>query len=114
MGALHGFAEAGKSAGQADTMKVVASSGDELVGVALVGGVPNYAVLGTFEYAVNGESKLYDAQVGGEMSAALRDYGYDGVPGFLSHLLHLVAGEGLQVLGSVDGVQETTGHCNPP
>ena len=104
------LAESRKPALEPDVLEVVAAAGDELVGVHLVRGVPDQAVFGAVEHAVQGQRQLDDAQVGGEVSAPLADDGDDGLSGLLGDLGNLVAGQGFQVRGLVDPVQYPAFH----
>ena len=48
-------------------------AGDQLVGIDLVAGVPDQAVLGEVERQVQGQAELDDAEVAGEVRRAAAD-----------------------------------------
>ena len=68
-----GSAKPGQAARSPDRGELVPPAGHELVGVALVRGVPDQPVFGAVEGAVQGERQLDDAEVGSEVPAGLRD-----------------------------------------
>ena len=107
--ALAGLPEPGQAAFQADVLELVAPSRHQLVRVALVGGVPNDAVDGAVEGAVERQGELDDAQVRGQVPAALGDHGDDGLPHLFRYLGELVVRERLEILGCVDPFQQA-GH----
>ncbi len=52
--------ESGKSTRKADALKLVAPSGHQLVGIGLVGGIPDQAVHGAVERAMQCQRQLDD------------------------------------------------------
>ena len=57
-----------------DRVQLVGAAGDQLVGIDLMAGVPDQAVLGEVEGQVQGQAELDDAQVAGEVSRAAADH----------------------------------------
>ena len=80
------LAEPGKAPFQADVLELVAPPRHQLVGVALVGRVPDNGVCGTVENPVQRQGELDDPEVGSEMAAALGYDGDDGVTRLLCYL----------------------------
>ena len=77
----------------------------QLVRVSLVGRVPDYPVFGAVEEAVNRQCELHDAQIRGQVAAALGYDGDDGVSRLLRNLGQLAVAKSPQVAGRVDSVQ---------
>ena len=110
VGALARLAEPGEPALEADVLERVAPARHQLVGVALVGRVPDDAVDGAVEDAVEGQGELNDAEVRGQVPATLRDHGDDGVAHLLCDLRQLLVGQRLQIARPIDLVQQLAGH----
>ncbi len=75
VGRLLAAGEAGEAAVLADGTEPLAPAGEQLVGVALVADVPDDAVAGALQHAVQGQSELHGAQAGGEVTAGLAHAG---------------------------------------
>ena len=71
--ALGGLRESRKAARRPDRLELLAPAGDELVRVALVGGVPDQPIFGAVEDPVECERQLDDSKVGGEVTTGLGD-----------------------------------------
>ena len=102
--------EPGKAAFEADVLELVAPPRHQLVGVALVGGVPDNGVGGTVENAVQGEGELDDPEIGSEMAAPLGYDGDYGIPGLLRHLGELFIRKSPEIARGIDPVEEAWGH----
>ena len=110
VGALARLAEPGEPALEADVLERVTPARHQLMGVALVGRVPDDAVDGAVEDAVEGQGELNDAEVRGQVAAALRYHGDDGVAHFLRDLRQFLVSQRLQIARPIDLVQQTACH----
>ena len=106
--------KAGQAALQADVLELVASSRHQLVGIGLVGCVPDYAVGGTVEDAMQRQRELHYAQVGCQMASALGYHGDDSVSRLLRNLRQLLVGQRFQVARFIDSIQNTAGYEKTP
>ena len=79
--------------------EALCSSGDELVRVALVPGVPEDDVVGGVEHAVDGECEFDHPEVRTEVATVFVDRADDVGAHLLGQLLELLGGEGLEVGG---------------
>ena len=85
--ALARLGEARQASRGADRGELVPPARHELVGVALVGRIPDEPVLGAVEVAVKRDRQLDDAEVGGQVAAGLRDRLDDDLAAVLRELL---------------------------
>ncbi len=99
-------AERREAAVLADRRQLVAAAGEDLVRVGLVADVPEDLVARRVEQRVQRDRELAGAEVGAEVPADLAD----GVDDVLAHLLgelrELLLGEPVQVLGTVDVLEQ--------
>ena len=107
--AFAGLPKSRQPAFETYVLELLAAARHQLVGVALVGGVPHDAVDGTVEGAVERQRELDDPKVRGQVAPALGDHRDDGVPHLLRDLGKFVVGERLEVLRCVDPFQQA-GH----
>ena len=107
VGALRRLGEPGQAAGGPDRLETVAPAGDELVGVALVGRVPDDPVLRAVEGAVERQGELDDPEVGRQVSARLGDRLDDDVPAFLAERGQVFRAQSLEIPGAFDLVQHS-------
>jgi len=87
MAALGGFGEPGKPAWGANGGELVPAPGHQLMGVALVGRVPDEPVFGAVEEAVHRDRQFHHAEVRRQVAAGLRDRLDDDLPAVLRQLL---------------------------
>ncbi len=106
VGRLGDRAEGREATVLADRREAVAAAGEDLVRVGLVADVPEDLVARGIEQRVQGDGELAGAEVGAEVAADLADGVDDVLPDLLSELLELLVGEALEVLGSVDRLQQ--------
>ena len=92
--------EAGEAAVLPDRAEPVAAAGEQLVRVALMPDVPDDAVPGALEHAVQRDRELDGAQTGGEVTAGLADAGEDGLADLVGEQGEFALGE----LSEVGGV----------
>ncbi len=78
-------------------MELLGASGDQLVGIDLVAGVPDQAVLAEVERHVQRQAKLDDAEVAGEVGRAAADDADQLVAHLARELLEFLLGQRLQV-----------------
>ena len=102
--------EPGQPALQADVLELVAPPRHQLVRVALVGRVPDDAVDGAVENAVERQRNLNDPQIRRQVAAALGYHRDDGVSNLLRYLNQFSASQSLQVARRIDLIQQTTYH----
>ena len=88
----------------ADRLQLVAAAGQDLVGVGLVADVPEDLVVRGVEQRVQRDGDLARAEVGAEVAADLPDGVDDVLADLLRHLLELLVGQAVQVLGLVDAL----------
>ena len=99
-------AERGQPLVLADRVQLVAPAGQDLVGIGLVADVPEDLVAGRIEQRVERDRDLAGPEVGAEMAADLPHGVDDVLAHLLGHLLQLVVGQAVKVLGTGDGWQE--------
>jgi len=90
----------------------VVPAGDQLVHVRLVAGVEDDRVLGGVENPVQRDGELDDAEVRPEVAPGARDRRDEEVADLLGQLIQLGGVEGLDVVGSGNGVEQR--HVGPP
>jgi len=100
--ALLAFAEAADPLVLAQRREAVAAAGEDLVGVALVGDVPDDLVAGRVEHVVQRQGQLHHAEVRGEVAAVLGHHLDEQIADLLGQDVHLLEGELLQVGREVD------------
>ena len=81
--ALRDLCEAGVPALRPNLLEAVLASSDQLVRVALVARVPNYLILRAVQDSMQGQGKLYDAQVGRHVAPVPAHHPDDGLPDLL-------------------------------
>ena len=91
-----------QAAAGADGAEHRIATGDKLVGINLVAGVPDEAVAAEIESQVQGQAKLDDAQVAGEVSRPDTEHADQLVAHFLSELHELLVRELLKICGRHD------------
>src|SRR5216683_7860591 len=97
--ALGRLGETGKTADCSDRRKLPMPAGDQLVGVSLIGSVPDQPVGRAVKDAMESERQLDGAKVRGQMSAALGDSADDRVATLGRQLRHFVVAEGVEIAG---------------
>ena len=95
----------GQPAGLAEGGEQVAPSGEDLVDVGLVSGVPDDDVARGLEHAVHGQRQLHHAEVGSEMAAGPEDGLHDEAPDLFGQLVQLRVGEAQEVGWALDRLQ---------
>ena len=93
----------------ADRVETVAPAGQHLVRIGLVADVPEDLVAGRVEQAVQRDGQLAGAQVGSEVAADLADHVDDQLTDLLREPLQLLVAEALEVVGTVDRVEQAGG-----
>ena len=97
------------AAGLAELVEALPPPGDDLVDVGLVAGVPQEDVAGRVEHPVQGEGELDDAEVGAEVATVLGDRVDDELADLEGEDVQLLVGEGLEVLGGRDRLDDHRG-----
>src|SRR6266849_1901939 len=90
-----------------DGMKTIATSGDQLVGIALMAGVEDQLIAWRVEDVVQRERQLDDAEVSAKVATDLRDDLDDPFADLLCKLGKLAAIELANVSRSVDVIEQT-------
>ena len=93
-------------AGLAELLEAGLATGDDLVDVGLVAGVPQDGVVGRLEDAVQRQGQLDRAEVRAEVAAVGGHGLHDEVPDLAGQLVELGVAERAQVGRLVDGVQD--------
>jgi hypothetical protein len=107
--ALGALGEAGEAVALAERADAAAAPGQDLVRIGLVANVPHDAVMGRVEDIMQRERQLHDAEAGAEMPAGDRDR-VDGLGAqFIGQLTKPFFGDGSQIVGGVDGIEEGRG-----
>ena len=101
---------AAEAAALAQLAEPAPPSGDELVDVGLVAGVPEDGVDGGVEHAVQGQRQLDGAEVGAEVAAGLGDGGDDEVADLAGQLLEVLVREVAEVRWLTDPFEP---HIDP-
>ena len=101
---------AGQATGLAKGGELGPATGEDLVDVGLVAGVPQQDVMRGVEHPVQGERQLDDPQVGAEVPAPHRDRVDDQLPDLRRQHLEGIGVQPAQVGGGSDGVQEPGGR----
>ena len=96
MHALARLREAGKPALLAERIEPVHAAGQHLMDVALVADVEQPVTAG-IEYAVDGDRRLHDAEVGGQMAAGPADVLHQKLPDLLTQGRQLLLRHGEQI-----------------
>ena len=104
-GVMHALAwlrEAGKPALLAERIEPVHAAGQHLMDVALVADVKHQPVAAGIEYAVDGDRRLHDAEVGGQMAAGFGHMLHQELPQLPAQGLQLFPVQGLHVRRGMD------------
>ena len=104
--ALFAAQEAAQAAVLPQRVEAVQASGQHLVRVALMAGVPDDLVFGDGVDGVEREDQVRCAQIGREMPAGLGEVVNDRLTQFSGNLFELVSGETLQIGGALDTRQK--------
>ncbi len=107
--ALVAAREAADAAKLPQAAHAVAAAGQDLVRIGLVADVPDQAVLGRVEDAVQRDRQLHRPEVAGQVAAGLRHAGQHVVPQFVGQLPELGARQPAQVGRRVDGRKQGIG-----
>ena len=99
-------AERGQAAVLADRAELVAAAGEDLVRVGLVADVPEDLVRRGVQQGVQRDGDLARPEVGAEVAADLADGVDQQLADLLGDLRQLVLRQAVEVLGSVDAVEE--------
>ena len=103
--ALRRLWEAGKPAKGTQRGELLAPSRQELMHIGLMPDIEQKPILRGVEHTFNGDRQLYDAEVGGKMTACFGDIQHQKLPNFIaqeSKLLHIQAAD---ILGGMNLIQ---------
>src|SRR5581483_1932454 len=106
--------ETAQSAILPQRIETLQASGQHLVGVTLVAGVPDDLIFWNGVDGVESEDEVYRAQVGREVTAGLGQVVYDGLTQFGGNLFEFVSGETLQIGGAVNSRKQLIHSTEAP
>ncbi len=91
-----------QSATDADRLEILVASGNQLVRIDLMAGVPDQAIAAEVEGGVQGQGELDHAQIGGEVGRPPRGKAAQGLADLAGQLHQFLLRKSLQVAGGFD------------
>ena len=108
-GIVHTFVrvrEAGNAIQLPQMIKLLPSSGKDLVGIALMSHVKYDLILGGFQHTVQRHGQFYGAKIRSQMPTSLGDIFQHKMPDLRTKLLHLLCIQHFKIAGPIDLVQQ--------
>ena len=95
-------------------VKVGAASGEDLVHVRLVTGVPYDRIVGRVEDPVKGDRQFHDPEIGTKVPTGSGNLLHQECPNLLRQLRHLRRLERPDIMGASDPLEESVGGVHRP